>query len=69
MMARHRITAKELAERAGMSANYLGKRLRDEAPLTGNDIEAIYAALGENVWQSMRAAIDAAEAKHRQRGR
>ena len=56
-MARRRITAKELAESAGMSANYLGKRLRDEAPFTFNDIEAICKALDEGVWAFLDAAL------------
>lgn len=60
-MTRRRITAKQLAERAGMSANYLGKRLRDEAPLNSNDIEAICEALGEDLWDFLRATVDAAE--------
>ena len=40
-MAERRITAKALAEKAGLSRSYLGKRLRDEASLSSNDIEAL----------------------------
>jgi transcriptional regulator with XRE-family HTH domain len=39
------ITAKDLATTAGLSRSYLGKRLRDEAPFTLNDVEAICVAL------------------------
>jgi transcriptional regulator with XRE-family HTH domain len=46
LMAEHRITAQALAEKAGLSRSYLGKRLRDESSLTVNDIENICAALG-----------------------
>ena len=46
LMAEHRITAQALAERAGLSRSYLGKRLRDESSMTINDIEAICIALG-----------------------
>jgi transcriptional regulator with XRE-family HTH domain len=45
MMAEHRITAQDLAKKAGLSRSYLGKRLRDEASLTVNDIENLCAAL------------------------
>lgn len=45
LRAERRITTKALAEKAGLSRSYLGKRLRDEASLTSNDIEALCAAL------------------------
>lgn len=61
MMARKRISGKQLAERAGMSANYLGKRLRDESAFNSNDVEAICKALDEDLFRFLRAAIDAAE--------
>lgn len=66
MMARRRITAKELSERAGMSANYLGKRLRDAAAFDSNDIEAICAALDEDLFPFLRACIDAAERTYKE---
>jgi transcriptional regulator with XRE-family HTH domain len=44
-MAERRMTAQALAEAAGLSRSYLGKRLRDESSFTVNDIEAICAAL------------------------
>jgi len=48
-MAERNLTAKALAEKAGLSRSYLGKRLRDEASLTSNDIEAILAALDVDI--------------------
>jgi transcriptional regulator with XRE-family HTH domain len=39
------ITAQSLAAKSGLSRSYLGKRLRDEAPFTLNDVEAICVAL------------------------
>lgn len=44
-MAERRMTAQALAEAAGLSRSYLGKRLRDESSFTVNDIEAICEAL------------------------
>lgn len=49
LMARERITAQALATAAGLSRNYLGKRLRDEFSFTANDVEVICAALGVDV--------------------
>jgi transcriptional regulator with XRE-family HTH domain len=46
LMAEHRITAQDLAKKAGLSRSYLGKRLRDESSFTVNDIDAICEALG-----------------------
>lgn len=40
------VTISALAIAAGLSRNYLGKRLRNEAPFTFNDAEAICSALG-----------------------
>jgi transcriptional regulator with XRE-family HTH domain len=48
-MAERRMTAKALAEKAELSRSYLGKRLRDEASLTSNDIEAICEALDVDI--------------------
>jgi transcriptional regulator with XRE-family HTH domain len=48
-MAERNLTAKALAEKAGLSRSYLGKRLRDEASLTSNDIEAILDALDVDI--------------------
>lgn len=43
------ISVARLATASGLSRNYLGKRLRGEAPLTLNDIEAICSALSEDL--------------------
>ena len=48
-MARHRISAARLAPLIDVSQSYLSKRLRDEVPLTLNDVEAICTALGEDI--------------------
>lgn len=62
-MARQRMTMKGLASKAGMSESYLGKRLRDLSPLTANDIEALCKVLGEDIFQFISAALDAAKEK------
>lgn len=49
VMARHRVTTVLLAERTGISRSYIGKRLRDEASLTLNDIESICYAMREDL--------------------
>jgi transcriptional regulator with XRE-family HTH domain len=59
--ARQRLTDKELAEAAGLSPSYLGKRLRDEAPLTLNDIQAICAALHVPLGQMLSSAASEIE--------
>ena len=41
-----------------MSPNYLGKRLRDEASFTLNDIESICDALDEDLRTFVDSAID-----------
>ena len=64
-LARRRFTVKQLAETAGMSPSYLGKRLRDEAPLNSNDVEAICIALGEDPMDFIRAAMDGMERNYR----
>jgi len=57
LMAERRITARDLAEKAGLSRSYLGKRLRDEASLTSNDIEALCRALDIDIWTFANAAL------------
>jgi transcriptional regulator with XRE-family HTH domain len=59
-IARKRLTVKEVAHQSGLSESYLGKRLRDVAPLTLNDIEAVCNALGENLLAFAEAALEAA---------
>ena len=52
------MTAQALAEKAGLSRSYLGKRLRDEAALTSNDIEALCAALEIDIWTFANDALN-----------
>lgn len=49
LMAEQNLTAVALAKKSGLSRSYLGKRLRDEAALTSNDIEALIDALGVDI--------------------
>lgn len=44
-VGRQRLSGKVLAANAGVSQNYLAKRLRDEVPFNFNDIESIAKAL------------------------
>lgn len=55
-IARQRSNAKELALKSGMSESYLGKRLRDQAPLNANDIEKVCRFLGEDLLSIVTAA-------------
>lgn len=48
-MSRRRISGTRLAAAAGLSQSYMSHRLRDQAPFTLNDIEAICEALGHDV--------------------
>lgn len=59
-LARQRVTVKGLAQKSGLSESYLGKRLRDVAPLTLNDTEAVCAALSEDLLPFITTAIEAA---------
>ena len=58
LMGERRMTAQALAEKAGLSRSYLGKRLRDEAALTSNDIEALCAALEIDIWTFANDALN-----------
>ena len=64
-LARRRLTVKQLAAMAGMSPSYLGKRLRDEAPLNANDCEAIWLALGVDPIIATRLILDSMEIHYR----
>lgn len=48
VMARKRVSGIQLSGMVPLSQNYIAKRLRDEAPFTINDIEAICDVLGED---------------------
>ena len=54
------MTVKDLAAACGLSQGYLGKRLRDEAPLNANDFESICKVLGREVVQFVQVALEAA---------
>ena len=56
-MAEQNLTAVALAKKAGLSRSYLGKRLRDEASLTSNDIEALINALGVDILTFANEAV------------
>jgi transcriptional regulator with XRE-family HTH domain len=55
-LARQNMLIKDLAEKSGISQGYLGKRLRDEAPLNLNDLQAICEVFGKDVLAFMKAA-------------
>lgn len=57
LMAERRMTAQDLARKAGLSRSYLGYRLRDEYSLTPNDIEALCRALDVNILTFINAAL------------
>ena len=57
MMMEQNLTAQALAAKAGLSRSYLGKRLRDEASLTSNDIEALVHALGTDIMTFANEAV------------
>ena len=59
VLARRRITTKQLALDTGLSSTYVGKRLRDESPFTLNDVEVICAVLGANSEGFRQAALQA----------
>ena len=48
-MAARRISGKQLADLIGVSQNYLATRLRDEKPLSLDDVWSIAEVLGEDV--------------------
>lgn len=60
-LARQNMLIKDLAGQSGISQGYLGKRLRDEAPLNLNDLQAICEVFGKDVLAFMSASIEAAQ--------
>lgn len=60
-LARQNMLIKDLARQSGISQGYLGKRLRDEAPLNLNDLQAICEVFGKDVPAFMSASIEAAK--------
>ncbi|WP_280442256.1 helix-turn-helix domain-containing protein [Nocardia brasiliensis] len=59
-LARRGATVKDLAAASGLKPTYLGSRIRGEAPLNLNDIEAIAAALGLSFAALSQRGVDAA---------
>lgn len=60
-LARQNMLIKDLARQSGISQGYLGKRLRDEAPLNLNDIQAICEVFGKDVLAFISTAIEASQ--------
>ena len=56
-LARQRISGVQLGARTGRSQSYISKRLRDEAAFTCTDVEDICRALGEDLFEVLRAAV------------
>lgn len=63
-LARQNMLIKDLAKKSGISPGYLGKRLRNEAPLNLNDIQAICDVLDRDVLGFITAALEAAGHEH-----
>ena len=59
-LARQNMLIKELASESKISQGYLGKRLRDEAPLNLNDLQAICEVFDKDVQAFLAAALEAA---------
>jgi transcriptional regulator with XRE-family HTH domain len=60
-LARHNMLIRDLAHESGISPGYLGKRLRNEAPLNLNDLQAICEVFDKDVQVFLAAAIEAAQ--------
>lgn len=58
-MSRRRISGTRLAAAAGLSQSYMSHRLRDQAPFTLNDIEAICAALDQELCPFLATVLHA----------
>lgn len=60
-MGRQHLSGNRLAAMAGVSQNYMAKRLRDVAPLTLDDVDAISTALGVPVLDIFNETAQLAE--------
>lgn len=64
-MSRRRLSGTRLAAASGLSQSYMSHRLRDQAPFTLNDVEAICAALDQDLLPFLatvlKAMVDAGE--------
>ncbi|UDL14877.1 helix-turn-helix DNA binding domain protein [Arthrobacter phage Sarge] len=59
-LARQNMLIRDLAKKSGISPGYLGKRLRNEAPLNLNDLQAICEVFDKDVQAFLAAAVEAA---------
>lgn len=59
-LARQNMLMRDLSQKSGISPGYLGKRLRNEAPLNLNDVQAICQVFERDVLSFMAAALEAA---------
>jgi transcriptional regulator with XRE-family HTH domain len=60
-LARQNMLIRDLAERSKISPAYLGKRLRNDAPLNLNDLQAICEVFDKDVQVFLAAALEAAQ--------
>lgn len=58
-LARQNMLIKDLSRKSGISPGYLGKRLRNEAPLNLNDLQAICDVFDKDVQTFLSAALEA----------
>jgi len=59
-LARQNMLMRDLSGQSGISPGYLGKRLRNEAPLNLNDLQAICEVFDKDVQAFLAAALEAA---------
>lgn len=64
-LARQDMLMKELSEKSGISPGYLGKRLRNDAPLNLNDLQVICEVFDTDVQAFIAAALNAARPDNR----
>lgn len=63
VLGRKQTSIRELSDRTGLSTSYLSKRLRGDAPMTLNDLEAICLALDEDIQAFIASALEVARRK------
>lgn len=63
VLGRKQKSIRELSDATGLSTSYLSKRLKGDAPMTLNDLEAICSALGEDIQGFIRSAMEVAARK------
>ncbi|EXF24269.1 XRE family transcriptional regulator [Nesterenkonia sp. AN1] len=56
------MTGRDLADRTGLSQNYVARRLREDISLTLNDMEVISSALGLDPGRLFANAVESAKA-------